>query len=69
MPRGKKAGPKTTASTGEEMAGAAETSTLLIRGQIGPAQVEISIKGLGRRPLVALLDEILGAAPEETERP
>lgn len=46
----------------------ATESTIVIRGQVGPATVEISIKGMERRPLFLLLDELLEALEGERER-
>jgi hypothetical protein len=43
-------------------------SSLTIHGSFGGAQIEIAVRGLEKRPLVRLLDQILtnlGEPPEE----
>lgn len=42
-----------------------ENGTLTVEAQIGPVHLDLTLKGLDRRPLLSLLDEIVGSVEGE----
>ena len=42
-----------------------ENGTVTVAAQIGSVHLDLTLRGLDRRPLLTLLDEVLGAAEGE----